>query len=369
MKYFSNFKNYLSYIFFVIYNYLSKNIPFSREGILLVNTEKLGDNILTLDFLKSISQSKKYTKKYLLIRKDYYNLINESCINFNVIDWDNKKYKFNLIYRVKILRYLRGKKIGTAINITPERGMINDELTLLSGAKINIAIKENTPFINKKLLQKINKQYSYILSSKSINEYKVLEELSEFIDIQSFAASICLKHNYQISEILEVVMSKKFITIAPLASEKMRSWPLNNYRAICKSLSTNYDILLLGTLEQKKDLEYISKNIKGVYNLAGTIELKYIPSVIGSGKLFIGNDSGLTHMAVHLKIPSIAIIGGGKYDKFFPYPHDHKCEYKYYKLDCFGCGWNCIYSEAICITRVSVNEILKSAFKLLDNNL
>jgi ADP-heptose:LPS heptosyltransferase len=69
--------------------------------------------------------------------------------------------------------------------------------------------------------------------------------------------------------------------------------------------------------------------------------------------LYIGNDSGLTHLAHQLNAPLIAIIGGGKFGKFFPYKEREDAVFLFDQMDCFGCDWNCIHDKRYCLINVS----------------
>ncbi len=81
-------------------------------------------------------------------------------------------------------------------------------------------------------------------------------------------------------------------------------------------------------------------------------------AIVKASKLFIGNDSGFTHIAKAIGIPFIAVIGGGMYGKFFQDAATNKSQYFFYDtMDCFGCKWNCIYDKPYCITNIKPADI------------
>ena len=104
---------------------------------------------------------------------------------------------------------------------------------------------------------------------------------------------------------------------------------------------------------------------KNVTILAGELELYEIPFLVKYAKLFIGQDSGLTHIAFKLGVPLIAIIGGGEFGRFFPYRESEKVRFLYSKMDCFLCHWECKKKEMFCMTDIAPNILLNEANKLL----
>lgn len=158
----------------------------------------------------------------------------------------------------------------------------------------------------------------------------------------------------------------EYVTVAPLPSDIKRGWGINNFKELCIELTKSFKVVLLGSENDKEILDGISSTNNKITNTAGLLKLYEVPSVISKSKLFIGNDSGLTHIALKLDVPIIAIIGGGNYGKFFPYNEEYpKVIYLYDKMDCFGCEWKCIYKERFCLTNVKMSTILDSVKKLI----
>ena len=156
------------------------------------------------------------------------------------------------------------------------------------------------------------------------------------------------------------------VTPNPNAGRKLSMiFSFRNEEDVLEELITRVRSVLKS--EQDKDiLDGISKSNNKIINTAGLLKLYEVPSVIRKSKLFIGNDSGLTHIALKLNVPIIAIIGGGNYGKFFPYNEENPdVVYLFDKMDCFGCEWKCIYKERFCLTNVKMSTILDNVKKLI----
>ncbi|MEI7907253.1 MAG: glycosyltransferase family 9 protein, partial [Bacteroidota bacterium] len=68
-------------------------------------------------------------------------------------------------------------------------------------------------------------------------------------------------------------------------------------------------VLLLGTSEQRNTIDSIVKNNNLLINCAGKLSILESAALVKKSRLFIGNDSGFTHIAKALGIPYIGIIG------------------------------------------------------------
>jgi hypothetical protein len=49
----------------------------------------------------------------------------------------------------------------------------------------------------------------------------------------------------------------------------------------------------------------------------------------------------------------IAIVGGGKYGKFFPYKEREDAFFISYPMKCIGCDWRCVDDSKSCLTNVT----------------
>ncbi len=310
----------ISYVFFIIpFIILEKRgkKTLSKQNILVINTDQMGDLVLANDFISSVLLCTRYNKKYILIPEDYEKLFNFNSHEIIIINFNRRKYKFNPYYRIKKIIQIQNLDLNLVLNITHERGIINDELTLLSGAKKSICLKENSHYLPHFILIRNNKKYSDILNSKKKNAYDILSDLGVFLDINLKKNSNSFFYDYSIKNLLPFKNVSKYIVISASASDTFRNWPSENFHNLAKELSKYYPVFLLGTLSQKKILNKISSNLDNVFNFAGRYELGELPAIIKNAILFIGLDSGLSHLALQLNMPSIAIIGGGKIGEFF----------------------------------------------------
>jgi len=354
------FKNFFGFTFLKLLKYF---LPISKihfKNLLLINTGQIGDLIISslitdrAEILKT-----KFNKIYFLIKYEYEDLFRENK-NVNLICWNYKKYKFNIFYRIKFLLGLRKLGFKNCFNLTAARGVTVDEISLLSSANNIYALNSNYRYLTKLFGKKLDKMYTKILAENILNEYDKNIEVLKFLGIDYRFDNI----NNKKVNIKSHDNYKYEIAVAPFSSIYNRDWGTEQFFKLISRLADNYKVLLLGSLSQKKKLEIF--RMDNVTINAGDLALNELYDQIMNVKLFIGLDSGLSHIALKVGTPFIAIIGGGNFGRFLPYEESPFAKYLYHKMDCFGCEWRCIHKEPYCLTEVTVDDVLSNLSSLLN---
>jgi len=304
---------------------------------------------------------------YLLMKKNYYSLFKNYKGKVNILTYDYKKYKFSLFYRIKFIRKLNSLNLKTVFNITAARGVLNDEITLLSGARQKFTTCNDLKYLGQLIGNKMNKEYDDIFFKEEINEYTKHILLLKYLSIKDplfFNNKSFNTENYSDFLIKKEYDKNNYILISPLPSDLSKSWGIENYKNLCSELNKKYKIILIGSPGSIDSLQYISGGNSNVY--LETCELEYIPAVIANSKLFIGNDSGLTHLALKLNKTLIAILSGAYFNMYFPYKgKPGKFVYLYEIRDCFDCHSECIYQKPLCLTNIKLNYVMEEIEKIL----
>jgi ADP-heptose:LPS heptosyltransferase len=111
---------------------------------------------------------------------------------------------------------------------------------------------------------------------------------------------------------LTAVDQSKAILLHPGSGSKKKVWPLERFLNLAKILQDRFDskiLIILGPAEGSE----VEKVFEGLdphtFIQAKRLSLIQLASVMEGCKLFIGNDSGISHLASALGIPTIAIFG------------------------------------------------------------
>lgn len=113
---------------------------------------------------------------------------------------------------------------------------------------------------------------------------------------------------YEKSDLLEVLSQEKKNIIFVIGSTwESRNYPKEKFAQIASALKENVWIAW-GSEEEKSRAEWIAAE-SNYAQVLPKINLNALKAVIGSADLLIGNDTGPTHMAWGLNVPSITIFG------------------------------------------------------------
>ncbi|RXJ90571.1 lipopolysaccharide heptosyltransferase I [Arcobacter sp. CECT 8983] len=112
------------------------------------------------------------------------------------------------------------------------------------------------------------------------------------------------KESFDFSDILN--KEKKNILLIVGASWPSKIYSKEKFAKIVQNIDENF-IIAWGNEEEKKIAEFISSSSKAV--VLPKLSLNDLKSLVSKVDLLIGNDTGPTHMAWALNIPSITIFG------------------------------------------------------------
>lgn len=104
------------------------------------------------------------------------------------------------------------------------------------------------------------------------------------------------------------------VGISPGTRSLLRSWGRERFAELARMLRGrgNYRIVLIGGNADRADTQYIAESLPkpDVVDLAGTLSIGDVPPVFAGLDLFIGGETGTTHMAALMGIPTICIHSG-----------------------------------------------------------
>ena len=144
---------------------------------------------------------------------------------------------------------------------------------------------------------------------------------------------------------------------AGFANVKIKTWPAEKFGAALKHLRERHGLrtLLVGHESERADLESIRAGAgDAVLWLGGDGDLPILAALIAESALYFGNDTGAMHLAAALDVPVVAIFGGGTWPRFTPAARRAVAVVQ--PLPCFGCGWECAFGDAPCLSMIAVAD-------------
>ena len=162
------------------------------------------------------------------------------------------------------------------------------------------------------------------------NEEHKVSELTKNIAGQTFSPSIKIKNKVNIEKeyfkkILKEKKNKKIFIISPTANWAGKIWPIQRYFELIKKLRNNKKFnksvfILIGP--SNENIEYknlLKKKSKHIYDFFGKLSIIEIFKIMKISDFFIGNDSGLMHMAALANIKTIGLFGPSNSKKYGPW--------------------------------------------------
>lgn len=165
------------------------------------------------------------------------------------------------------------------------------------------------------------------------------------------------------------------VAIGLAASAPSKRWPVEYYDKLVRMLSQTYQnmrFVLLGDVPEQG--EAMAGN-EGTLNLCGKVTLREIIALMRQVALYVGNDTGLMHIASACGCSVVEIsslgrdgnmsIGTSSNTRFSPWSRDVLIVQPVHQLD--GCNGMCQMPYAHCIKQVTVEAVFEAVCKLLYN--
>ncbi len=163
----------------------------------------------------------------------------------------------------------------------------------------------------------------------------------------------------------------RFVAIAAQSVAASRRWGSDNYASLAGRLTKDLklNIVILGTEAESPAGDKIRNNREDAVNLCGRTNIDTAAVVLSMAALFIGNDSGLAHLAGAVGIPLVVLSGADNPAETSPLAANKTVIIKN-KLECISCVKNsCPLSgdrHMQCMKRITVDEVLQAAGEYLE---
>ena len=164
-------------------------------------------------------------------------------------------------------------------------------------------------------------QFGFLLTKDVVTPLNVISEVEKhFFLLQAAGLKITETHMKlwygaedvrRAEELLEDIPSTcKKVTLGIGASAPTKKYPVEKYLVALKILAEkNLAFVIVGGKSELNDANYLEQNLpRGkVLNLVGKTTIRQTEAVIARTDFYIGNDTGVLHMAAACKIPVIGL--------------------------------------------------------------
>lgn len=349
-------------------------VSVNTDNILIIRTDGIGDFFIFINSLIKIKE--KYPKKIGIVgNKEVIDYILEKNICDFGIEFNERKYKYNIFYRIFKNIELLDKNYSKVINPIYSRTNIIDNLVHLIRAPIKIGVKGC--FANQRVedQESLNYVYTSLFTADSacINEFDKNNRFLEFLEVEvDIVKRLKLKNCQKLNKII----------IGPCTGRRYRQWGEDKYIQLIKNISSvkNLEIILVGSQADKNTCKRIIQNVGSILSindLTGRLSLSQLEVLIRNSDLVISGETSLTHIAAYVGTQAVCIAGGGHFGRFVPYSERHIQNQIMpiivnEAMSCYGCNWNCTVkpndelSPMPCIEQISILKVSNLILGLMD---
>jgi len=239
---------------------------------------------------------------------------------------------------------------------------------------INLFIKKDKT-INKSfsLFQKIFKIKTHSKSPKELLVSCGIKKslANNYFEGEGSTISIPAKKNILIAnQIKEKFGAKPIVAISTGSSKKWESkkWGKQNYKELIFKLSEKFGIVLIGTNLEEEDAKFIIQDYdKYILNYVNKTNLTQLKSILYTADLYIGNDSGPTHIAASVGTSTITIFGSTDIKHcvaFMKYNGTHQYVKPNDSITCHPCYKSVCPTQHECMESITPNQI----YRMINND-
>ena len=155
---------------------------------------------------------------------------------------------------------------------------------------------------------------------------------------------------------------RPWLGVGPGAKQPANVWPAERYREAVGQLVGKHQVwpVVFGGAEDRETGDRLVREWGCGYNLAGLLSVRVSAAALKRCRLYLGNDTGTTHLAAAVKTPCVAVYASRQWPGYwYPYGPGHQVFRT--PIECEGCLLGeCIEKKMECILTIQADEVAKA---------
>jgi predicted lipopolysaccharide heptosyltransferase III len=157
------------------------------------------------------------------------------------------------------------------------------------------------------------------------------------------------------------LIDKDFVVIHPAAAFATKQWAAANFSEVADNLARQgLPVIVITTANEKPIVDELNKHAREQVTSLTDLSLPELTALLARARLFVGNDSGIAHIAAAVRAPAVVIFGSSNTAHWRPWVSNPSvAEIVLEEMDCQPChGYFCEkFDEPECIKRVPVERV------------
>lgn len=160
---------------------------------------------------------------------------------------------------------------------------------------------------------------------------------------------------------------ENFVIIHPVAAFNTKQWATENFARVAEFVSgKGLQPIAIATKKERAVLDKLKQLSSAPVITFDDLSLPEISALASKARLFVGNDSGIAHIAAAVNTPSVVIFGSSNRAHWGPWT-DAPNEVVYESFACQPChGYFCAeFDEPKCILSVKTESVIEAIQRIL----
>jgi predicted lipopolysaccharide heptosyltransferase III len=160
---------------------------------------------------------------------------------------------------------------------------------------------------------------------------------------------------------------QEFAVIHPAAAFATKSWAADKFARVAEHLmGQGLPVIAIITPHEKPIIDEMNSHAATPVQAFMDLSLPEITALLARARLFIGNDSGIAHIAAAVAAPSVVVFGSSNTAHWRPWA-TAAAEVVFEEMECQPChGYFCEkFEEPECIKRVPIERVVAAAERVL----
>lgn len=164
--------------------------------------------------------------------------------------------------------------------------------------------------------------------------------------------------------------AKPLALIHPAAAFDTKQWATMNFARVAEELSERgFTCVAIAAPNESQVVGALLENSSASINAFTDLSLPEVTALAARSRLFVGNDSGIAHIAAAVRVPSVVIFGSSNVAHWRPWT-TAPAEVVREELPCQPCpGYTCSEFDAPeCIRRVTVERVTAAIERVIEKD-
>jgi heptosyltransferase-3 len=163
------------------------------------------------------------------------------------------------------------------------------------------------------------------------------------------------------------LQDRLFAVIHPAAAFDTKQWAAEKFGRVADELAAQgLAVIVITALSEAGLADEVRRNSSAQIYAMSDLTLPQITALLARARLFVGNDSGIAHIAAAVTTPSVVIFGSSNRTHWSPWARN-PAEVVFEPMECQPChGYFCEkFEQPECIMRVPVERVTAAVERVL----